>query len=122
MPSYAVWKSRELFLTNMSDDSLVQNAFVAGLLTFPLVLCRLAFDYMVHVQFGMEADFTGSHVLTHTGPAVISVFALSMSTERFKKSKYAQFLYFAASVYIGCLVIYYSNEDGTFGVRTLTLH
>ncbi|KAI8898117.1 hypothetical protein BC833DRAFT_591105 [Globomyces pollinis-pini] len=91
------------------------HVLVATMLTFPLLGSHLAFDYIVHIQYGFEKDFTWDHLRKRQLPIIPALFILAFITNRFKKSKVAQFVFTLMAITVGCLTIEQSTDHATFG-------
>lgn len=113
-------KFQEHEANKKSQESQVATAFIAGLLTIPLLIMHTLFSYLVHLQFGFLSDFNGRYILAHQLPALPAFFILSAVTEHYKHLKKAQFIYFITAVLSGLFVIYYAVDDGTFGAMRRT--
>lgn len=96
------------------------HLLVAFLLSIPLIFCHAMFDYIAHLQFGYEQEFTWDRIKEVEPPAYIAIFIFALVTNYFKNNRLAQFIYTAVSIAVGCLVIYYCIDDGTFGAMLHT--
>jgi hypothetical protein len=97
-----------------NEDHSEPHLFIAFLLSVPLIMCHAIFDYIVHLQFGFDRNFTWKRLIAVQGPAWPAIIILAYVTNRFKHHKLAQFLYMFVAGIIGCAVIYHTEEDGTF--------
>ena len=97
------------------NDSVL---LTSSLLTMPLLILNISFEYLVHVQFGITDQFVFD-VYKHL-PLLPAIFVLTVVTSKFKQSKFGQFLFLLASSCIGCYVISLVKDDGTFGAMSKT--
>ncbi len=87
----------------------------AALMAIPLMCLYGTLDYLVHVQFSFEKDFTLQRVGLRILPVGLCLFCLSLGALRFKHALLAQSVFALGAFAAGCALIHLSVEDGTFG-------
>jgi hypothetical protein len=93
---------------------------VAALLSIPLFVCHGIFDYLVHLQFGFESEFTVDHIIKTQIPALPAIFVFSYVTNYFKKNVFGQIIISIIACIVGCYALYFISDQGTFGAALKT--
>ena len=96
------------------------NKFLDSLLiSIPLVTLYASLDFIVHAQYDYVDDFY-PRILNRHAPLLPVMIIMIMITSSFQSSKFAQFAFAIVSCLCGCLLIHYSQDNGTFGSMLLT--
>ena len=102
-------------LVSQNEES---NLLASVLLSLPLTILHITFEYLVHVQYGITDQFhfePSKHLALF--PAIL---AFTFVTNVFKSTKFGQFLFLVVAVGVGSYVIHLTIDEGTYGALSKT--
>jgi hypothetical protein len=103
-----------------NQDVTEPHLLVAILLSIPLICCHLGFDYLVHIQFGIESEFNMQRLSSVHLYAYPPILALAYATNRMKSSRLGQLSFLIGAIVASCYLVHYTVDDGTFGALSKT--